>query len=79
MAVFKEEFLLWKQSTMTAELHNNIKEKIVGISAELLEREMPNDLRDTLIRGVYQGLMSVLEWEPKFLEVELEEEEQDDD
>ncbi len=79
MAVFKEEFLQWKQSVMTAELSSNIQDQIANLAAEMVRREEPNANRDQLLRGVIQGLTSVLEWQPEFLEVELEEEEQNDD
>ncbi len=76
---FKEEFLLWQQSEITAELKNNINDQIANLAAEIVNRDAPSGDRDMFVRGVIKGLVSVLEWKPTFVEVELEEEEQDDD
>ncbi len=77
--VFKEEFLLWQQSESTSELKNNINDQIANLAAEIVNRSEPDGNRDMFIRGVIKGLVSVLEWKPDFVEVELEEEEPNDD
>ena len=76
---FKEEFLLWQQSEITAAMRQSIFDQIANLSAEIVTRSEPNQARDQYVRGAIQSLIAVAEWKPDFQVAEDAEEETDDD
>lgn len=53
---------------------------IEALAAELVNRSRPDGDRDQYVRGFIKGMVSVLEWEPEFIDrlVENPQEEEDE-
>lgn len=71
--VNKEEFQAWKASACYNELMQSIMANIEGAGAEILNREVPLNERDQLLRGFIKGLSAVVEWKPDMYEEPVEE------
>ena len=69
----KENYIRWKNDSITQELFAVVREQLGVLAAELINREEPNGTRDTLVRGIMKGMMAVTEWEPEFAPEESEE------
>jgi len=71
--VQKENFIRWKNDSITQELHAVVREQLGILAAELVNRDEPNANRDMLVRGIMKGMMAVTEWEPEFAPEDSEE------
>lgn len=64
--VHKEEFMAWKSSQCYVELAQELTRSIEASAAKILNREVPDQANDQLLRGYIHGLKATLEWIPDF-------------
>jgi hypothetical protein len=64
----REEFYEFKHSPLYQRFYKETLEAVEINSAELINRERPDDHRDTYLRGAIQGMVACLEWEPEDME-----------
>lgn len=72
--VNKEEFIAWKASVCYNEMMKSISENISGAGAEILNRAVPDNNKDQLLRGFIKGLAAIVDWKPDIYEEPVEEE-----
>lgn len=66
--VNKSDFIQWRDSALTKELFENLREAVEMVASEILTREDYNSDRDQFLKGYIKGIDQVLSWRPEFVE-----------
>lgn len=72
--VSKDDWVQIRNSEVWQEHLNSLAEAVSRGGAELINRTEPNEARDMFVRGYVRALIEMMEWEPTFEEVEIQEE-----
>lgn len=66
--VNKSDYIQWRDSSLTKELFENLREAVEIVASEILTREDYNSDRDQFLKGYIKGIDQVLGWRPEFIE-----------
>ena len=68
MAIPKAEYVDWKNSTVTKEMTEAVKEVAEELVSEMVVRRASEPEDDQYIKGFIRGIQAVMEWEPELIE-----------
>ena len=68
MQVSRADFSDWQKQPITVAIAKDIAETVEVMIAQFLRRRESNPADDQWIKGYIEGVQSLLNWEPEFIE-----------